>query len=204
MYRQRYTLGLNNIYVLCIKLKRLKTKRIVISGGPGSGKTTLISHLENSGYACLHEISRDVIREAQKEGIAQLFLENPILFSKKLLEGRLAQFHSANEYDATRFLFYDRGMPDVTAYMDYVRSHYPENFSEVCQTHRYDAIFLLPPWEAIYEQDNERYESFAEAEKIYRFLVEGYQKYGYSVYEVPVGSVENRSEYILSHLENSY
>lgn len=197
---QIYTKGVNYIYELCGKLKSLKTKRIVISGGPGSGKTTLVSELEQQGHCCMHEISRDVILEAQKEGIAQLFLENPLLFSQKLMEGRLKQYHET-PLSPIPFLFYDRGMPDVTAYMDYIHSHYPTNFSETCMNNRYDSIFLLPPWEEIYKQDNERYESFNEAEKIYHYLLKGYQNYGYHVYEVPVGSIENRIHYILSKLK---
>lgn len=178
----------------------MKTKRIVISGGPGSGKTTLISHLEQGGHTCMHEISRDVIREAQKEGVAQLFLENPILFSKKLLEGRLEQYHNAIEFESS-LVFYDRGLPDVIAYMDYIKSHYPDNFSKTCHSYRYDAIFLLPPWEAIYKQDNERYESFEEAEKVYHYLLKGYEKYDYNVIEVPTGTVEDRIMYMLEHLK---
>lgn len=195
--------GVNNIYELCGKFHVLSTKRIVISGGPGSGKTTLVSELEQQGHPCMHEISRDVTRQAQQEGIEQLFLENPILFSQKLLEGRLKQFHEATNH-AIPYLFYDRGMPDVTAYMDYINSHYPVNFSRTCMDHRYDTIFLLPPWEEIYHQDNERYESFEEAEKIYYYLRRGYRNYGYHVEEVPVGSVESRILYILSKLKIIY
>ncbi|GHC52537.1 AAA family ATPase [Ulvibacter litoralis] len=179
----------------------MKTKRIVISGGPGSGKTTLISHLESEGHTCMHEVSRAVIHEAQKQGIDQLFLTNPILFSQKLLEGRLQQFLDASKYNELPFIFYDRGMPDVTAYMDFIDSHYPENFSETCSINKYDIIFLLPPWEEIYTQDNERYESFEQAEKIYHFLLKGYQSYGYNVIEVPVGTVEDRIAYIHKQLK---
>ena len=178
----------------------MKSKRIVISGGPGSGKTSLISHLEKEGHTCMHEISRDVTIAAQKEGIEQLFLENPILFSQKLLEGRLQQFIEASVFSSP-YVFYDRGMPDVTAYMDYIDSHYPVNFVKTCSINRYDAVFLLPPWQAIYEQDNERYESFEQAEKLYQFLLKGYQKFDYSVIEVPLGTIEERMNYMLDKLK---
>ena len=179
----------------------MKAKKIVITGGPGSGKTTLINSLEQNGQKVLHEISREVIREAQKEGIEQLFLENPLLFSEKLLEGRLKQYEMGDLY-SNSFLFYDRGMPDVTAYMDYMDIHYPENFVQTCSENKYDAIFVLPPWKEIYIQDNERYESFGQAEKIFDFLKEGYKKYGYKVHEVPFATVNKRMEYILNVLKS--
>lgn len=182
-------------------IKFLKAKKIVITGGPGSGKTTLINSLEQNGQKVLHEISREVIREAQKEGIEQLFLENPLLFSEKLLEGRLKQYEMGDAY-SNSFLFFDRGMPDVTAYMDYMDIHYPGNFVKTCTENKYDAIFVLPPWKEIYIQDNERYESFGQAEKIFDFLKEGYRKYGYEVYEVPFATVNERMEYILNVLKS--
>jgi len=178
----------------------LETKRIVITGGPGSGKTVLVKHLENEGYPVMHEISRDVILEAQRDGIEQLFLENPILFSQKLLEGRLKQFHESKNC-AAPLLFFDRGMPDVTAYMDFVEVHYPKKFSETCFEHRYNEIFVLPPWETIYHQDNERYESFEQAEKIFHFLKMSYENYGYKTHEVPVGPIEERAQFIISTIK---
>lgn len=175
----------------------------MITGGPGSGKTTLVSHIEELGYPCKHEISRDVTLEAQKQGIAQLFLTNPILFSQMLLEGRLKQFNELPN-EPIPFLFYDRGMPDVTAYMDYIGSHYPHQFADTCMENRYDAIFVLPPWKDIYEQDNERYESFDQAERIHDFLYDGYEKYGYEVYDVPVGPIPQRTQFILEKLKELF
>lgn len=178
----------------------MKTRRIVITGGPGSGKTSLINYLAKEGYLVMHEVSREVILEAQKEGIEQLFLENPMLFSEKLLEGRLKQFQEGESSEAP-ILFYDRGLPDVTAYMDFMNIHYPKNFSVTCLENRYDEIFVLPPWEAIYEQDNERYESFEQAEKLFQFLKNGYKNYDYKINEVPVGTIKERTKFILNKID---
>ncbi len=180
----------------------MKTRRIIITGGPGSGKTVLIKYLEKEGYPVKHEISRDVILEAQKQGISQLFLEDPILFSEKLLEGRLKQFHEGSDCKAP-ILFYDRGMPDVTAYMDFVETQYPDNFFKTCNEHRYNEIFILPPWEEIYQQDNERYESYEQAVKIFQYLINGYKKYGYTIHQVPLGTIKERVDYILNHLKTT-
>lgn len=179
----------------------MAAKRIVITGGPGSGKTALIKYLEKQGHSVQHEISREVTQKAQEDGIAQLFLENPILFSQKLLEGRIEQYEAAGD-SVHHMVFYDRGIADVTAYLDFVNVHYPPNFEEECKTKRYDVVFVLPPWEEIYEPDNERYETFQQAEELFHHLKEGYKKYGYSLYEVPVGTVEQRTKFILDTLKN--
>jgi len=175
-------------------------KKIVITGGPSTGKTSLIKYLIKEGHQCMNEISRQVTIEAQKEGIEQLFLTDPLLFSQKLIEGRLKQFLATKDLKKT-FLFYDRGLPDVTAYMDFKNEKYPDSFVNICTNNRYDTVFLLPPWKEIYQQDNERYESFEEAQEIYYYLVKGYQKYGYDILEVPTGNVKNRTHFILEKLK---
>jgi predicted ATPase len=175
-------------------------KKIVITGGPGSGKTSLIDFLEENGYQCQHEISRQVTLEAKKKGIDQLFLSDPILFSQLLLKGRLQQHQEVDHFKKT-ILFYDRGLPDVTAYMDFTNVSYPESFHTTCNKYRYGTVFILPPWKDIYIQDNERYETYEEAEKIHKFLTQSYQKYGYEVIEVPFGTLEERMKFMITHLE---
>ncbi len=190
------------IIATCMNLHHKTPKRIAIIGGPGTGKSTLIHALEADGHSCMHEISRDIILEAQKEGIEQLFLSDPILFSQKLLEGRLQQFQDASVYK-TNHLFYDRGLPDVPIYMDYLGTEYPNHFTETCRDNKYDMVFLLPPWQEIYQQDNERYESFEIATKLYTYLKEGYKKFGYAVIEVPIGTVVKRKQFILETLQKN-
>lgn len=178
----------------------MKVQRIVISGGPGSGKTTIIDHLAEMGYNIMPEISRQVTLEAKEEGTDQLFLTDPLLFSEKLLEGRIRQYKEGEKYKGLH-LFYDRGIPDVNAYMDYIGTNYPEHFQYACESHVYDEVFLLPPWESIYIKDNERYESYNQAKLIYDFLYRKYAALGYYIHNVPEGSLEERSAYILDVLK---
>ncbi|MDD2822192.1 MAG: ATP-binding protein [Flavobacterium sp.] len=172
---------------------------IVIIGGPGTGKTSIIEKLIANGHCCYPEISRQVTLEAQKQGIEQLFLKNPLLFSELLLEGRKKQFESAcNEPHEVVFL--DRGIPDVLAYMHYIGDSYPSFFDAACREHIYTRIFILPPWEEIYVSDRERYENFEQAKLIYNHLTETYQNYGYELIEVPKDSVDNRILFILDKI----
>lgn len=177
----------------------MKTKRIVITGGPGSGKTTIIEELADMGYYIVPEVSRQVTLEAKKQGISQLFLTDPLLFSKKLLDGRVEQYKKAENCGGPH-LFYDRGIPDVSAYMDYMGTDYPDHFHEACELYTYDEVFLLPPWESIYIKDNERYESYDQAKLIYEFLYRKYADLGYNIFNVPEGNSKERATYILEVL----
>jgi predicted ATPase len=172
---------------------------IVIIGGPGTGKSSIINSLVKQGYCCYPEISREVTLEAKKQGIEQLFLEDPLLFSQMLLDGRIKQYENAQN-ENHKFVFIDRGIPDVVAYLDYIGDVYPQHFDTACREKIYTKIFILPPWEEIYESDSERYENFEQATIIYKYLSETYKNYGYSLIEVPKDSVDNRILYILDKI----
>ena len=178
---------------------RVKTNKIIITGGPGTGKTSVIKGLEENGEECLHEISRQITLEAQKKGISQLFLKEPLLFSEMLLQGRIVQHQQAEEMNVEQ-VFIDRGVPDVVAYMNYFGNEYPEAFNSACKKYVYDFVFILLPWKKIYTSDNERYESFEQAVTIHGHLAETYKRSGYDPVEVPQGSVQDRTTFILDRL----
>ncbi len=176
----------------------MRAKKIVLSGGPSSGKTTLINELERLGKYCFHEVSRELIREAQKKGIEQPFLTHPKQFNEEILNSRILQYTNAEKISQD-FCFFDRGLIDVIAYIDYAKQPIPKSFSSACKTYLYDTVFLLPPWDEIHTQDTERYETFEQAKIIYECLKKNYIAYGYHIIEVPTGKVSDRVSFILKH-----
>ena len=74
-------------------------ERIVITGGPSTGKTSIIEIIEREGFFCFSEISREITLEARQQGIPQLFVSDPLLFSQRIMEGRIRQFQAASEVD---------------------------------------------------------------------------------------------------------
>ncbi|NNL15100.1 MAG: ATP-binding protein [Flavobacteriaceae bacterium] len=174
----------------------MDVKKIVITGGPGTGKSAIIAELLQRGHNCMLEISRQVTLEARKNGTEQLFLTNPLLFSELLLKGRKKQFTEANNSDS-ELVFMDRGIPDVLAYMDYIGDIYPMEFIETCKTHVYDHVFILSPWQEIYVSDSERYENFEQAVKIHHHLLNTYERYDYHLIDVPFENVKKRADHIL-------
>jgi predicted ATPase len=174
-------------------------QKIVITGGPGTGKSAVIKELERRNYFCMHEISRQVTLEARNEGIEQLFLEDPLLFSSKILDKRTKQYNTAHKLTDT-FVFFDRGIPDIHSYLNFKKTTFPSIYVKHCHAYRYSTIFLMPPWKEIYTADNERYESYEDAKLIYEFIKNGYIDVGYSIIEIPFDSVKNRTNFILESL----
>jgi len=177
-------------------------KRILLIGSPGSGKTTIISELGKRGYICFQEVSRDIILEAQKRGIKQLFLSNPDEFNEKLLSGRIAQFNACENLEDD-YVFIDRGLPDIVAYNDYINVKSSPEAITAAAKYIYDYVFMFPAWKKIFKNDNERYESFEDAVKIQDNLKATYTKLGYEVCEVPTGEISERANYILNVIEYS-
>lgn len=184
----------------------MNRKKIVITGGPGTGKTSIINELKNQNYHCFEEIIRSLTLEAktEKENATPIsnpiaFVSDPLDFNTRLLNGRLNQFEQAAVIEK-QLIFFDRGIPDVLAYMSFFNQSYSDHFLNICLNHKYNHVFLLPPWESIYEVDNERFESFEEAVKIHAFLEEVYLKLGYNIIEVPHGSIQDRTHFIINSL----
>ena len=71
-------------------------------------------------------------------------------------------------------------------------------FSEL----NYDFSFILPPWEEIYTNDLERYESFEECERINQNLIKTYKENKINLIEVPKFSVKERVNFINEFLSN--
>jgi predicted ATPase len=176
-------------------------QKIVLIGGPGTGKSTVLNKLKEKGFFCFDEVSREVILKAQEKGIEQLFLTEPLLFSEMLLEGREEQFLKADKREE-EIIFLDRGIPDVHAYMNYFKTEYPAIFLEKSKRYRYHLIFHFSPWEEIYITDNERYESFEESTKIDTFLTQAYTELNYKIINVPFGTIEERTNFIINSLSS--
>lgn len=171
--------------------------RYIISGGPGSGKTTLINELDKSGYSCSPEVSRRVIMEEVAAGSDCLPWKDILCFSDKVLTG----MQEALELSSSSLLtFFDRGIPDIIAYLRIAGLPVHHQFLEAMKKNPYQSqVFILPPWNNIYVNDPERWQSFEEATTIYHAIRESYSSFGFDLIEVPEGTVADRRAFVINN-----
>lgn len=172
-------------------------KRYVLTGSPGSGKTTLLQALQSELITCFEEVFRVLFLQAKDRGVDSPFQDEPLALSEEIIKGRVADFHAAA---ASKIHLYDRGIHDVIAYLEGIQVEVPKHFVEIGESHIYDKIFILPPWQEIFANDQERIENFDETEAIHNELITTYTAYGMPPIVVPKLSVEKRVSFLNDHL----
>ena len=174
--------------------------KIVISGGPGTGKTSIVEELLRRKYFIFEETSREIIDKYKNLGHDQLFLSDPIKFSEILLKNRVNQFKKSNINNSNHY-FFDRGIPDVLAYLHHKNIVYEDNFTICAKKYKYDMVFIAEPWREIYKNDKQRYESFNELVEISKHIKKTYKGLGYDLFIIPNDSVTKRVDYILNKIK---
>ena len=165
----------------------------VITGGPGSGKTTLIAALD--GTHRMPESGRAVIQDELAAGGSALPWRDPLAFAEKMLERDLASWQAAHGLDGP--VIFDRGIPDIVGYLRLSGIVAPTHLMQAAAERRYNKrVFIAPPWREIFTQDAERKQNFAEAEATYQAMRETYTELGYELVDLPCASIEERAAFV--------
>lgn len=172
----------------------------VLTGGPGAGKSTLLEHLHRqSGLNIVEEGGRSIIRQEIALGGDALPWANRTAFCQKMFEHALESRDQALK--AGGIWLFDRGLPDVLGYARLCGLAASVELLRAAQELRHArTVFLAPPWEAIYCNDTERRQDFAEAQRTATVMRAVYEELGYRVVELPLGSLEARAEFLLARL----
>lgn len=172
---------------------------IIISGGPGSGKSTLIDALEKQGFARSVEAGRAIIQHQVEIGGKALPWADRALFAELMLSWEMRSYDLASNNEG--LVFFDRGVPDVIGYLTLCGLPVPEHIREAASTIRYNrTVFLAPPWAEIFGQDAERKQDFNEAKRTFDAMEQTYQQFGYEIALLPKSTVQERANFILQNL----
>ncbi|WP_027967475.1 AAA family ATPase [Halomonas halocynthiae] len=174
--------------------------RFVITGGPGSGKTTILTTLAERGYSFASESARKIIKERLAIGLSPR--PEAVSFAHQILSADIKKYRNAGGSD--RPTFFDRGVLDALYMLDAEDALTDEEASRYVQCFQYNrTVFLLPPWEEIYATDSERDQTFEQAVDVFEGMKRWYLRWGYETLEVPRGNVEERLSFILDVVEIS-
>lgn len=172
----------------------------VVTGGPGSGKSTLIDALAAAGVATSPEVGRRIIREQRATGGTALPWDDEAAFAELMLAGELAAHAAALARDTTVVL--DRGVPDVVGFLRVSGLSVPPAIDAAARDTRYNPrVFLAPFWADIYAHDAERRQAPEVAARTEAIMRDTYAGYGYTLVELPRAPVAERVAFVLAHLE---
>ncbi|MEP7006518.1 MAG: AAA family ATPase [Sphingomonas bacterium] len=171
----------------------------VITGGPGSGKTTLIEALAAAGVVTRPEVGRAIIREEMATGGNALPWADELAFAERMVVREIAAHAEALAAGQTVVL--DRGVPDVVGFLRVSGLPVPPHIDAAARTRRYNRhVFIAPYWDAIYTGDAERKQTPPVAEATHAIMAETYQDYSYKLIELPRVPVSERVGFIIDRI----
>lgn len=174
----------------------------VITGGPGSGKSTLIAALAQTGLATLPEADRAIIRDQQAIGGPALPWADRAAFAELMLGWELRSHAEAQAHAGP--VVFDRGVPDVIGYLSLCGLPVPPHMHRAAALYRYNpTIFLAPFWAEIYATDAQRHQSAVEAEATAAAMVTAYEAAGYRVLPLPRAPVAERVTFVRAEMDRA-
>lgn len=172
------------------------TNWYVITGGPGSGKTTTVHLLRDRGFSTTIEHARHYIDTQRISGrtVAEI-REHQTAFQTGVLNMQIEQeaWLAPDE-----MVFLDRALPDSLAYYHFLNLPIDRQLTDALKNCSYKKIFILDILPLI--NDYARSEDEMAQKKIHALITAVYESLPFPVIHVPVLAPEERVDFILRNL----
>jgi len=171
----------------------------VLSGGPCSGKTTLLAELAARGHPVVTEAATELIADPLTRDLRA----DPLDFQRRVLERQLEnEARALDAHDGERLVFLDRGVGDGFAYLAH---HGLAPFPEILAAWervvgRYRAILFFAQ-RPDYHAATHRAENAADARAVHVRLLTEYRTRHARVIEVPWIPVDERVDRVIREAE---
>lgn len=166
---------------------------VVITGGPGVGKSTLLDLLNGLGHRVLPEVARLVIEESQRNSRDLHPATRLADFQYEVARRIIEQEEVLAESQRVHFL--DRGLVDGIGYCTQGCIPVPRIVSENARN-RYGMVIILDPLPN-YKRDEARWEDPEHARQIHDCITEAYRGHGYQPIMLPAIPIDERLERVL-------
>lgn len=168
--------------------------RFLLTGAPGAGKTTVLHHLRELGYAGVPEVAREIIRARRERGLPPR--PDPATFATEIYERDRAQYDATSVGDAP--VFFDRGTPDSLLMMEECGViDRAEVLRRLAERPYHPHAFFFPTWDAIYRPDAERDQTLERSREVSEAIRAGYASLGFTLETVPEQDPEVRAAWVL-------
>ncbi|MGE0010138.1 MAG: AAA family ATPase [Candidatus Babeliales bacterium] len=172
-------------------------QRMVISGGPGIGKTTVLKELRKRGYQTISETFTSLFEQAATQDALDVFFNGPKQLEMLFLTEQVRK-ESLLAPQLPAFL--DRSVVDIMAYGYYLHVPISDEMLRLSDR-KYDLVFFLEPLpEEYYRNSSVRRESREVALDIHQMLKAAYMQRGYyphQMIDVPFGTPQERAQFII-------
>lgn len=183
--------------------------KIVLSGGPCAGKTTIIDMLNkyytDKGYNVI--VVPESARQVIGQGITKSDLYNfEYEVAKRQLENENIADNNLASYDSDTIIFYDRGLTDAFGYLNYrdrARLQDELEISHLQSWSRYDAVLFLETAAIsdIYITDDERSEDIDEAIRCHISLLDIWMGHPHLRYIKSTDNIEDKLKKAITEID---
>ncbi len=163
---------------------------IVLTGGPGTGKTTLLNKLNACGFDTVPEAAR-VFLENKGKRSRKIISENQFVMGRNIHKIQQEQYKTVTDRHVL-----DRSPIDPIGYAEAHGKKPTREMLRTAKAFRPDMVFLLAPLRE-YKKDDVRKEDKKLAQKLHEHLRLAYTRLGHKVIDVPdLGSAQKRAEFV--------
>ncbi|MFK0026342.1 AAA family ATPase [Streptomyces sp. NPDC090798] len=173
--------------------QELVTKRYILTGAPGAGKTTILRQLQERGFDVVDEAATEVITREQAEGDAEPW--NQAAFVQKVADLQRRRQTQSTASDVP-LQIYDRSPICTYALSAYLGRPVPEVLSfeidRITHERVYEQQVFFIRNIGFCEPTAARRISFQESLAFERIHEQSYRQFGYDLIDVPAGDVAHR------------
>lgn len=176
--------------------------RVVITGGPGVGKSSIISELEVRGEAVLREAATDLIALLNAKGLhepweAENFQNNITLFQER---------REDTVGSDLELVFQDRSLIDSFGYYEFRKQTIPANLDTKLKQMKlegkyYEYVFFIKNLGQSFLNEIRKHD-LEDSMNIEYHLREAYRSRGYKIVDIEQGSVDHRVDQIQKFLKD--
>ena len=174
----------------------VKSRKVIVTGAPCSGKSSLIAALQRCGHQTIPEVFQLLYARAFENNCADRFFDDQLALRYQLMNTQIS-FESSTATHSTTFL--DRSVWDIIFFGEWYNIPMPQNLYDLAAHQHYDHVFFLDlvPRQ-LYQTTQFRGESYDVALKMHHFFLEKYRRTGLAIVPVPFDTIENRAYFILN------